>query len=513
LDPGRLRVLIEAGQSATAEGELEDVLARLLATARELTGARHAAIRVLDDAGVDVEEHVTGPGDDTNGGRRGSIDVAIPIDDETWGYLSLTDKERGEFQRADEETAIVLARWAAIAVSNARAYRQIEHRRAELERSVRALEATSEIGRVLGGETQLDRVLELVATRSRALVEAGGVMILLQDSDQFLVAATAGDVPQKLAGRRIPARGTRAARVLASGNPERIPFISGQMRATLSALGLRPRSALLSPLVFRGSKVGVIEAFDRDDGPEFRIEDERLLLAAAASAATAVATAQSLQRERLRRSLAAAEEERRRWARELHDETLQALGGLRVLLSSARRSTDVAALHATLETAVDQLADEITSLRALITELRPAALDELGLRPALEALFNRARGTHGLEVATNVELEHGAGTRETRLEPDVEIAIYRTVQESLTNAAKHAGARCVDVVVVERGGEVEIAVRDDGTGFDVDAPTGGFGLTGMRERISLAGGRLEIISSGHGTAVLASVPSVRARAA
>jgi signal transduction histidine kinase len=173
----------------------------------------------------------------------------------------------------------------------------------------------------------------------------------------------------------------------------------------------------------------------------------------------------------------------------------------------------VAVLHATLETAVGQLADEISSLRALITELRPAALDELGLRPALEALFNRARGTHGLQVATTVELEHGAGTRETRLEPDVEIAIYRTVQESLTNAAKHAGAHCVDVVVVERGGEVEIAVRDDGGGFDVDAPTGGFGLTGMRERISLAGGRLEIISSGHGTAVLASVPSVRARAA
>ena len=98
----------------------------------------------------------------------------------------------------------------------------------------------------------------------------------------------------------------------------------------------------------------------------------------------------------------------------------------------------MAALHATLETAVDQLADEISSLRALITELRPAALDELGLRPALETLFNRARTTHGLDVATTIELEHGAGTRDTRLEPDVEIAIYRTVQESLTNAAKHA---------------------------------------------------------------------------
>jgi two-component system, NarL family, sensor histidine kinase DevS len=512
LDPARLRVLIDAGQSAAAERELEDVLEHLLATARELTGAQHAAIEVLDDGAGDVDHNTTAHGRPAPA-REQSIDVAILIDEEAWGYVRLADKADGEFERADEETAIVLARWAAISVSNARAYRQIEQRRAELERSVRALEATSEIGRVLGGETQLDRVLELVATRSRALVAARGVMILLQDSDQFVVAAIAGDVPQELAGRRIAARNTRAARVLSSGNPERIALISGHMRATLAGLGLQPRSALLSPLVFRGSNVGVIEAFDRVDGPEFRLEDERLLLAAAASAATAVATAQSLQRERLRRSLAAAEEERRRWARELHDETLQGLGGLRVLLSSARRSTDVATIHATLETAVDQLADEITSLRALITELRPAALDELGLRPALEALFNRARVSHRLEVATTIELEHGAGTRETRLEPDVEIAIYRTVQESLTNAVKHAGARSVDVVVVERGGEVEIAVRDDGAGFDVDAPTGGFGLTGMRERISLAGGRLEIISSGHGTAVLASVPSARARAA
>jgi GAF domain-containing protein len=181
LDPGRLRVLIEAGQSAAAEHELDDVLEHLLTTARELTGARHAAI----------EQHATA----RSGGRvpatGRSIDVAILIDDEAWGYLCLADKQDGEFQRADEETAIVLARWAAIAVSNARAYRRIEQRRAELERSVQALEASSEIGRVLGGETQLDRVLELVATRSLALVEAGGVMILLQDSDQFLVAATA----------------------------------------------------------------------------------------------------------------------------------------------------------------------------------------------------------------------------------------------------------------------------------------------------------------------------------
>jgi signal transduction histidine kinase len=500
LDADRLRKLIQAGRSLVSEHDLERVFDRVLRAARELTGARHATIREQGAA---------------NGKRaRGrALDVPIVIGDETSLTLHLADKRDGAFDAADQETTVVLAGWAAIAVENAQLYRQADQRRAELERSVRALEATSEIARVVGGETRLDRVLELIAARSRALLDARGVMILLADAEEFVVAATAGNVSRELLGRRMQSTNTAAARVLASGQPERIAEVSGLMRSTLAGLGLAPSSAVLSPLVFRGSNVGVIEAFDRTDGPEFRVEDERLLVAAAASAATAFATAQSVQRDRLRRSLAAAEEERRRWARELHDETLQGLGGLRVLLSTARRSTDVESLHATLETAVDQLADEISSLRALITELRPAALDELGLRPALEALFNRARGTHALEIATTVELEHGAGTRDTRLEPEVEIAIYRVVQESLTNAAKHAGAASVDVVVVEHAGEVEIAIRDDGQGFDVDAPTGGFGLTGIRERISLAGGRLEILSSKHGTSVLASVPTVHAKAA
>ena len=90
----------------------------------------------------------------------------------------------------------MLASWAAIAVENARLYKETDQRRAELERSVRALEATSEIARAVGGETQLDRVLELIAKRSRALVEAAGVAILLIDGDDFDVAATAGEIPR-----------------------------------------------------------------------------------------------------------------------------------------------------------------------------------------------------------------------------------------------------------------------------------------------------------------------------
>jgi signal transduction histidine kinase len=234
-----------------------------------------------------------------------------------------------------------------------------------------------------------------------------------------------------------------------------------------------------------------------------------MLLAAAASAATAVATAQSVERDRLRRSLNAAEEERRRWARELHDETLQALGGLRVLLASARRRDDVDSLRAALDGAVAQLGEEITNLRALITELRPAALDELGLRPALEALIDRARTMHGLAIDSTLELEleHGPRhDRRSRLHPDIETAIYRVTQESLNNAARHARAEHVQVIVLKRGEEMLLTIRDDGHGFDLHTPSAGFGLTSMRERISLVGGQIEIASSPSGTTIAAIVP-------
>src|SRR5205823_13729588 len=111
-------------------------------------------------------------------------------------------------------------------------------------------------------------------------------------------------------------------------------------RFALSGLGVRADSVLAVPFGFRGTALGVIHALDRASGPDFGDEDERLLLAAAASAGTAIVTAQSVGRDRLRRTMQAAEDERRRWARELHDETLQALAGLRVLLSSAQRSAD-----------------------------------------------------------------------------------------------------------------------------------------------------------------------------
>jgi signal transduction histidine kinase len=261
-------------------------------------------------------------------------------------------------------------------------------------------------------------------------------------------------------------------------------------------------TALVVPLVYRRRPLGVLAAFDRlTEDPGFSDRDEHLLVAFAASAATAVATARSVEQERLRHSLRSAEQERRRWARELHDETLQGLGGLQVLLSSGLRAGGEA-LESTTRQAVEQLATEIANLRSLITELRPAALDDLGLAPAIEGLVDGVRTVEGLEV----ELELDLGRDGARLDPDHETAAYRLVQEALTNVAKHAEAERVRVRVAREAGGTEVMVADDGRGFDPGRPADGFGLVGMRERAELLGGALTIRSSPAGTTLHAFLP-------
>jgi len=188
---------------------------------------------------------------------------------------------------------------------------------------------------------------------------------------------------------------------------------------------------------------------------------------------------------------------------------LQALGTLRLVLSGARRSDDPVVMARAVDQAVQQLEVDITSLRSLITELRPAALDQLGLEPALLGLADRIRRA-GVEVDCRVELAGGGGLVGGRLVDELEVGVYRIVQEALSNAVKHGEAGHARVEVCERDGRVRVLVSDDGRGFHLADPTAGFGLMGMRERSELLGGRLSVDSSpGHGTTVSVSFAVAR----
>jgi signal transduction histidine kinase len=203
-----------------------------------------------------------------------------------------------------------------------------------------------------------------------------------------------------------------------------------------------------------------------------------------------------------RRGLEAAEQERARWARELHDETLQSLGALHMLLTSGL--TTGGPLEATVTEAAGFVKDEIVKLRHLIAELRPAVLDHVGLEAALESLGHKLRIVDGLEVMLDVRIPEG----ERPADADAESMLYRVVQEALANVANHSGARSVRVAVRSCEQGLEVIVTDDGVGFEVGASSGGFGLLGMRERATLVGGELELRSTlGVGTTVRFVMPS------
>jgi two-component system, NarL family, sensor histidine kinase DevS len=379
------------------------------------------------------------------------------------------------------------------------AIRDITERRRdrdELRRAVRRLQAATDVAIAVGGETDLDRVLEAIVERGRALVEARALIILLREGEDLVVAATAavaGGLDPKVTELRIPAK--EASEQVLLG------------RFTGTDLGAQESGrALIAPLIFRGDALGVVVALDRIGEPgRFYDEDQRMLEAFAASAATGVATARSMAEERLQNTIDSAEQERSRWARELHDETLQALAVLRMRLSSALREEAPGALETAGQAAVEQIDNEIVKLRRLITELRPASLDTIGLEAALQALAEQhQQAGANLDVDCDFELPRDEAARPT---PVLETTVYRLVQEALNNVSKHSMARRAEVTVRATRGAIEIEVRDDGLGFEPSLAREGFGLVGMRERAALLGGTLDVDSTrGSGTRIRAEIP-------
>ena len=553
LDEPRLRRLIDAGRGLLiASVDVEAVLRHLLDVAREVTGARYAAVGVLDETRLELERFITSGVDAATHRRIGALPrgrgilglliedprplrlerlgdhphscgfppahpkmdaflgVPVVIREEVWGNLYLTEKEGGvPFTDADEESIVILADWAAIAIDNARLYASVERRRDELERSVRSLDTTVAIAQALGGETDLGRILELIVKRARALVGARALVIMLAQEDQLVFAAGAGELPRGVHAQHMPIEGTVSGGVLRSQRAERLTDARSALHSSLGLLGLEADTALLVPLAFRGRSVGVLAAFDDlGDLAGFDDEDERLLSALAASAATAVATGKSVEEQRLRENIAASEQERRRWARELHDETLQSLAGLRVGLSAALRGSEHE-LRLAVGSAVENVVEEIANLRTLIVELRPAALDEFGVAAAIDSLAERTAARQGIAVDSHVDLAWERGEEPVRHAPELESTVYRLVQESLTNAVRHAGASRVQIEVTERDGFIDLAVADDGKGYDPAAEPTGFGLMGMRERVTLAAGELEVQTGPTGTTVRARLPTHR----
>src|SRR6185312_13194732 len=359
-------------------------------------------------------------------------------------------------------------------------------------------------------------LLRLMADRGLALLDASNMLLLIEEKGELRVAGASGS-PVRL--RIAPVQGTALGALYTDGKSLSLERPRGPEAAFLHELGLEARSALVEPFSMMEGQGGGLAIALRRDG-SFRKPDREALSAFANSVAIRLAAERSVEIERLRYGMEARERERTRWAREIHDESIQGIGALRMRLANARDLEDKEALSAAVEEALEGLGTEIDGLRHLITELRPAALDDLGLAAALEALARRAQAIDGLDVKTEIEFgrdedihpgaAHDGGGR---LDPELESTIYRVVQEALTNVSRHAEASSAVIRLTGDEQKVVASVTDDGKGMPEDTRLGpredggGYGTGGMRERAELVGGDLEWLPApGKGTIVRLTVP-------
>jgi GAF domain-containing protein len=374
------RKVVTAARTVLEDLDLEAVLQRVLEGASTLTGAQYAALGVLDESRRELARFLTvGIDDDTRRtigalpkGRgvlgelisnpvplrisdvgahpysygfpaghppmRSFLGVPIFVDGRPFGNLYLTEKRgEAEFSRQDEEAAVVLAEFAGVAIAHARRFTDSSQRLNEQTRRLSALDATFQTARALGGETDLAAILKLMAKRGRALVSARAVVIEVVLGDELEIAACAGELPAGLEGTRFKLKDTVASAALRTRKSQTVADDVNRARFEQHGLGrvLDAQDALIVPLLFRDHAYGALVAVDQLDAGAFTAEQQQLLEAFAASAAAAVATAQSVADERAIQRFQAAEAERARWARELHDETLEGLTGIRLSLANA----------------------------------------------------------------------------------------------------------------------------------------------------------------------------------
>jgi signal transduction histidine kinase len=532
----RLRTLVQTGLAISSELSLDGVLQRIVEAAALVTGAQYAALGVIDPTGTSLEQFVTHGVDDETRALIGDLprgrgilgaliadartlrlhelaedprSVGFPpghppmktflgtpivLRGVAYGNLYLTEKEGGlDFDAGDEELVSLLSAQAAVSIENARLYESATA-------WSRQLESLQEISAALAGELELPRLLQLVVERLRELIQARIVAIALPVQDGLRIEAVASEGRSDLLHEVIPFE-SKVGAVFARGRSERVdaviddPEVLQEVARRFGAV-----TGLYVPLLTRKGPMGIVLAHDRAGrDPRFSNADLRLAEHFAQRAAVAVDLSQRVQRDSLRRVIEGQEIERRRLARELHDETGQALTSVLLGLKTVENAEDKgAALAGLRELVVATLQD----VRRLAVELRPKALDDFGLVAALERLVET------FTEATGIAVDFESRLGEQRLPSEVETTLYRIVQESMTNIAKHAGAQRVSILLVQRRGTVTALVEDDGHGFDPeDEARGGIGLAGIRERLALLDGRLTIESARDtGTSLVAEVP-------
>lgn len=509
----RVVALVAAGADPTA------VEAAVIEEALRLTGADHVLI-VRPDADGDGDARLahaavmSGRTTDERG-DHGPIAMAAPLGPDSEGVAAIVARAtQGTALTADASGALGrLALVAGVGMAGARA----------VERAS-ALVAS---GLAIGSGLDLDPVLQRVLEAARRIVGAryAALGVLSEDGHTLARFLWSGvdDMTAINIGRLPSGKGLLGCLI---SDPR--PLRAENMATHPDSSGFPPghppmRSFLGVPVSLGGHVFGNLYLTDREGGP-FTAEDERMVTTLAAQAAVAISNARAAADERRRltesaqitaareresaaaeghrRAIRAQEAERMRVARELHDEIGQVLTVVALELRALEEHIDEEG-QGRLAAARHTLASASTGLRDLATRLRPSGLREHGLASALERQADRLRDDAGITVDISL-------TGIPAVLPDeVEIAVFRVVQEALTNIQRHARAHNASVLIRQIGERMRVIVEDDGVGFDPSANTDRLGLAGIRERVALVGGDVEIESMpGAGTAVLVEIPVV-----
>lgn len=516
----RLEGLREIDRSILAARASDEIAGGVLSHLERLTPSRGGALLLVDPDGESLTVHAstgslpapfqegarlepdtlpmadgvrsgTGTVQQDVGSDGERLIVPLAAGDETLGMLLLWSRAGEQY---DEEALSVVREVAdliAVAMQQAQLRDQLHQHAAALEE--RVIERTREIERrrevadglrdilsILNTNRPLGELLHHIVRQSRGLLGVQGVAIYLQEAGETPVAVDSAPLGPRLEVEALQ-QGAQAGRAaMDAGRP---------LTPAAPAEGIAPIAAL--PVVVRGESDGALVLFDVI---QRELDEEEVALAAALGDQAALAIENARLQERVERSAVVAE--RTRLARDLHDAVTQTLFSTSLLAEVLPQiwERDPEAGRERLGELRELTRGAMAEMRTLLLELRPATLTEVGLdeliRQLTDALVGRAR------IPTRVKVVEGEP-----LPPDVQLALYRIVQESLNNISKHAAPTLVTLELARPEGAVRIVIADDGRGFDpAKRAARSLGLTIMQERADAIGARLEIESEvGRGT--------------
>jgi len=537
-DQQRLRGLLDAVVLLAADLSLDRVLDRIVELACQLSGARYAAMGVLDAGSArrleafvthgltadqrsvigdlphgrgllgeiidrptplrlhDIAEHPSSYGfPEGHPPMRSFLGVPVRLRDRVFGNLYLTEKTNGlDFTERDEAVVVALAAAAGVVVENAQLYE-------EGVRRERWLAATAEVAGLLGSRQDAAQALQVTADRAREIAQADLATVVLRRSETELEVTVVSGVEGTARPAPLTMDGSLAGHVVSTGEALVVPDVAADQRTDLQASSLEgwPRSgpAMLVPLRTVEGVEGVLAlAWSAEREAQFHAVDVRLPQQFAEQAALALQVA----RARADQQRLMVFEDRDRIGRDLHDLVIQRLFAVGLgLENTARMIEDRPDIAERVSTAVDDLDDTIKDIRRTIFAL--SASPESGdVRSTVLELTERA--SRALKFRPQVRF---TGPVSSLVGPELGAHVSAVLGEALSNVVRHAEATRADVSL-EAGDEVVLTVSDDGRGIAADAPRSG--LANMSERAAELGGSCTVESAaGRGTTVVWRVPT------